>query len=191
MMQMKTLYRALASGSAASILSAAVVMRRSRMETGDSFTGINAISHWLWGRHAYDQHKPRPRFILPAMVIHHASSIFWATLFERVLASQKQISPPKVLCNAAATSAVACFVDYKMTPARLTPGFEKHLSRASLAGVYVAFGAGLAATVYLRNAIVARRDAQSRQRLADAHAQADEGAFGPTCALSDVSGDWR
>ena len=41
-------------------------------------------------------------------------------------------------------SAVACFTDYQLTPKRLHPGYEKHLSRPSLAVVYGAFGVGLA-----------------------------------------------
>jgi hypothetical protein len=39
---------------------------------------------------------------------------------------------------------VACFVDYQLTPDRLKPGYERHLSRPSLAVVYGAFGVGLA-----------------------------------------------
>ena len=43
-----------------------------------------------------------------------------------------------------ATSAVACFVDFHLTPPRLTPGFEHRLSHRSLAAVYGAFAVGLA-----------------------------------------------
>jgi hypothetical protein len=42
---------------------------------------------------------------------------------------------------------LACVVDCTVTPPRLTPGYEKRLSRRSLALVYLAFGAGLAATL--------------------------------------------
>ena len=40
-------------------------------------------------------------------------------------------------------AALACFVDYKMTPERLQPGFEKRLSTPSLFMVYASFGAAL------------------------------------------------
>ena len=49
------------------------------------------------------------------------------------------------LASAAAASAVACFVDYKLTPQRLHPGFDVRLSKRSLALVYGAFAIGLAA----------------------------------------------
>jgi hypothetical protein len=49
-----------------------------------------------------------------------------------------------VLGRAAAVSALACFVDYQLTPERFRPGYEKRLSRQSLTMVYAAFGLGLA-----------------------------------------------
>jgi hypothetical protein len=41
-------------------------------------------------------------------------------------------------------TAIASFVDYQLTPPRLRPGFETHLSRGELVGVFAAFGVGLA-----------------------------------------------
>ncbi len=41
-------------------------------------------------------------------------------------------------------SALACAVDYTITPKRFTPGYELSLSRPSLVAVYAAFAAGLA-----------------------------------------------
>jgi len=74
----------------------------------------------------------------------------WASLFEqaagKVLARR---SPGATLAASAAASAVACFVDYRMTPERLRPGFEQHLARSSLALVYTAFGLGLAAGAFI------------------------------------------
>jgi hypothetical protein len=35
-------------------------------------------------------------------------------------------------------------VDYRLTPRRFMPGYERRLSRRSLGAVYAAFGAGLA-----------------------------------------------
>ncbi|HSV79850.1 MAG TPA: hypothetical protein VLK85_11705 [Ramlibacter sp.] len=40
-------------------------------------------------------------------------------------------------------SAVACFVDYRLTPKRLTPGFEHRLGKPELANVYACFALGL------------------------------------------------
>ncbi|NHZ43156.1 hypothetical protein [Massilia aquatica] len=54
-----------------------------------------------------------------------------------------------LVSGASAASAVACFVDYRMTPDRLKSGYEQRLSRPSLALVYGAFGLGLAAGALL------------------------------------------
>jgi len=76
----------------------------------------------------------------------------WASVFEqaagKVLARR---SPAGTLAASAAASAVACFVDYQMTPKRLRPGYEQRLSRGSLALVYTAFGLGLAAGALLNH----------------------------------------
>jgi hypothetical protein len=55
------------------------------------------------------------------------------------------VASAAALAASAKAAAVACFVDYKMTPPRLRPGFEQRVSRGSLALVYAAFGLGLAA----------------------------------------------
>ena len=75
-------------------------------------------------------------------------SVFWALVFERF---RPRPGTPALL-PAAATSALACFVDYRVTPQRLTPGFERRLSRKSLALVYAAFAIGLAAGAALYGA---------------------------------------
>lgn len=46
---------------------------------------------------------------------------------------------------------MACFVDCKMTPERLRPGYEEHVSKRSLALVYGAFAVGLAAGTYFNH----------------------------------------
>jgi hypothetical protein len=77
--------------------------------------------------------------------IHHATSIFWATLHEKLLRSQNEMeSNASLIAKGATTAALACFVDYQVTPRRLQPGFDKQLSRRSLFFVYAAFALGLA-----------------------------------------------
>lgn len=142
----KSLQRGLVSGATASALSAAALALCSQRETHSPFAGVNAISHWVWGDRAALHDAPSLRHTALGYAIHHASASFWAVLFERIcgkLLDRRAVAP--TVQAAAAATAVACFVDYKMTPHRLQPGYEMRLSRPSLALVYIAFGAGLAA----------------------------------------------
>ena len=60
--------------------------------------------------------------------------------------------PGRIVTGAALTTVIAAFVDYQLKPKRLTPGFEAHLSRASMVGEFAAIGVGLAAGALLRSA---------------------------------------
>jgi hypothetical protein len=133
------------SGATASLVSTIALAICGRCETGSAYAPTNAISHWIWGDKAAAHKESNFRYTLPGYLIHHASSTFWAVLLEKCAGEHiRRRAPLSTLKIAAATSAVACFVDYKMTPHRLQPGYEMHLSRASLFVVYVAFGLGLA-----------------------------------------------
>ena len=61
----------------------------------------------------------------------------------RLLGGVRADDPNALLTAALLSSAVACFVDYQLTPQRLQPGFEKRLSTPSMVAVYAAFGLGL------------------------------------------------
>lgn len=143
-------WRVLGSGSLASLASAAVLAWRGHRETGSPFAAINAPAHWLWGRRSLRRNDASLRHTLVGVVVHHTSSLFWAAFYEWLQSRRRQPSPATVVADAAATTAVAAVVDLKLTPERLTPGFERRLSRPSLAGVYVAFAAGLALAVLAR-----------------------------------------
>ena len=112
-------------------------------ELGDPYSPLNGPSQWLFGRHAALKDGASIKHTLSGYVIHHAMSVFWALLFERYR-RKRDARGIDTLLPAAATSAIACFVDYRLTPERLTPGFERRLSRKSLALVYAAFAVGLA-----------------------------------------------
>ncbi|MBA5689202.1 hypothetical protein [Rugamonas apoptosis] len=138
--------KAVVPGAMASVASAAALALCAKKESGHMFAAANAISHWLWGDQAFRQNGPTWKYTVLGYGIHHASSMFWATLFEQ--AAGKMLvrhSARTTLVASAAATAVACFVDYQMTPERLRPGYEERLSRRSLALVYAAFGIGLAA----------------------------------------------
>ncbi|HZA94744.1 MAG TPA: hypothetical protein VE421_01305, partial [Burkholderiaceae bacterium] len=120
--------RGLVSGTSASILSTVALAARGRSETGSALAPINAVSHWYWGDRATQVDHATIKNTVPGYLTHHATSIFWAVLFEKVFGGTMRGRPGPTLAMSAATAAVACFVDYQMTPKRLTPGFEHRLS---------------------------------------------------------------
>lgn len=142
--------RGLVSGATASLLSTAALAALGKAGASSSFGPTNAISHWIWGDKAARRDAPSLRYTLTGYLIHHASATFWAVLFERLMGERLDKKDPLATLGAAtAASAVACFADYQLTPERLHPGYEKRLSRPSLALVYGAFGLGLAAGALL------------------------------------------
>ncbi len=133
------------SGSVASAISTAVLGACSEQENGTPYAPTNAISHWVWGKKAMRKNGPSARYTLLGYGIHHACSIFWAVLYEKYFgrdAEAKQVGPS--LAAGLAVAGVASVVDYRLTPERLQPGFEKRLTSKSLLLVYGAFGLALA-----------------------------------------------
>lgn len=140
------LQRGLVSGTTASLLSTVALAALGKKEAGSAFAPTNAVSHWIYGDKAARHTGPSMRYTVPGYLIHHVSATFWSVLFERFAGRYLDRSTPAgSLAAAAATSAFACFADYKLTPRRLQPGYEKHLSKPSLAIVYAGFALGLAA----------------------------------------------
>ena len=135
----------LISGAAASLLSAAVLALCGHLENRRPAGPLNGPSQWVFGRHAARVRRPSVRHTATGVAIHHATATGWAVLHERAFGRDKERqSLPKRLARAAVTAAVANFVDFKLTPKRLQPGFDQQLSRKSLLAVYAAFAIGLA-----------------------------------------------
>lgn len=134
----------LVSGSLVSVVSTAVLALRGRRETGSGYAPVNAVSHWIYGDRAAYQDDPSLRYTLPGYVIHHGSSLIWGVVYERWFGQRaEKLDVAPALGGAVAVAGLACFVDYKMTPERLQPGFEKRLSMASMAMVYGGVAVGL------------------------------------------------
>lgn len=137
--------RGLVGGAAASVLSTVALAVLGKGEGASAYAPTNAISHWIWDDEALGRHQPNLRHTLTGYLIHHGCATFWAVIFERVcgrLLDRKQ--PALTLAAGAAGGAASCFADYRLTPRRLRPGYEAHLSKPSLALVYGSFGLGLA-----------------------------------------------
>jgi hypothetical protein len=161
---MKTWSRALRdaipSGSTASILSTVALSRRGEQERGSPYAPTNATSHWVWGDRAKRRDGASGRYTALGYAIHHASATFWAVFYEKWFGERAERGDlAAAIGGAAAVSALACFVDYRVVPRRLNPGYEAHLSRPSMFLVYASFGAGL-----LLHSLARRRDENSRFR---------------------------
>lgn len=140
------LQRGLVGGATSSILSTVALAALGKKEVGSAYAPTNAVSHWIYGDKAARHGGPSMRYTVPGYLIHHASATFWSILFERFAGKYlDRNTPVGMLTAAAATSAFACFADYNLTPKRFHPGYEKHLSKPSLAIVYAGFALGLAA----------------------------------------------
>jgi hypothetical protein len=133
------------TGTCASLASGLALLQCAKSDTGRPLAGVNAPSHWLWGEEGVRANRPSIRHTLVGFLVHHASSIFWAAGHALLRARRTDHHAlPGVVADAAAVTAVAALVDLKLVPQRLTPGFERRLSRGSLVYVYLAFGVGLA-----------------------------------------------
>ena len=140
-----SMQRGLVSGAASSVVSTAALALLGRGEAGSAYAPTNAVSHWIWGDEAAKHDGFSLKYTITGYVIHHLSATFWSVLFERLAGEKLDRKDLRVtLAASAATSAIACFADYNLTPKRLHPGYEKRLSKKSLAGVYAAFAVGLA-----------------------------------------------
>ena len=148
----RALREGLVTGSIASIASAIALALAGRRENHHPAAPVNAVSHWVWDREALCADKPTVRHTVTGYLVHHGASVFWGALHARAWGMHPaNRKPVPALAGAAVASALACFVDYNLTPRRLTPGFEHRLSRRSMAFVYASFALGLAAgTVLLR-----------------------------------------
>ena len=160
----RALNRGLLSGTSASILSTVALLLFGRKESTSAVAPVNAISHWYWGDDAIRRSRPSIKYTVPGYLTHHAMSIFWATLFERVFGLGLERSTGSAMAASATTAAVACFVDYQLTPKRLTPGFEHRLSRKALFVVYAGFAAGLALTALVRASVRGARSKRDMPR---------------------------
>jgi hypothetical protein len=140
----------LIAGSLGSVLSTLALALAGRRETGSAAPPVNAVSHWYWGDRALHRRRADVKHTAMGYLTHHGASVFWATLYAAATKDLEATRTPRgMVAGALATSAVACFVDYRLTPKRLTPGFEHEISRSAMAGVYASMALGLAVGAWL------------------------------------------
>lgn len=147
-----SLKNVLTSGTVAGIATAVTAALAGRRETGSYAAPLNATSHVVWGNQAAMRNRPSLKYTLTGFLINHASTIFWAAIYEKFFgtSSRRKMASTtdaivRPLIGSAVVTAGAYLTDYYLVPDRLTPGFEKRLSGKSLASIYGALAVGLAA----------------------------------------------
>jgi hypothetical protein len=178
------LARAVTSGTIGGLAAAAAASLAGKREDRSYAAPLNATSHIIWGDEAARQDQPSLKYTLTGFLLNHASAIFWALFYEKLLgkgekrqswhhpknwnegARPQQATPArteaailKPILDSAAVTAGAYLIDYHLIPQRFTPGFEKRLSGKSLAAVFVALAAGLAARDMMQAAKARRNPA--------------------------------
>ena len=128
----------------AGTLSLAALGLRGRREIGSASAPLNAVSHVLWGDEALHRDHPSVDHTPLGGAVHIASGLVWSGLYGWVRLRRRRPSALNAVTDAIGVSAVAAAIDFRLTPHRLTPGFEHRLSRSGLVWVYGAFAAGLA-----------------------------------------------
>jgi hypothetical protein len=136
--------RGVVSGTVAGIVSTIFLAILGKTELGKPAAPVNGPSQWIWGKHAPHENRFTLRYTVLGHMVHHASSIFWAVLYERLRQRLWKEQKPPAIAPALITTAAAYVVDFHVVPERLTPGFERRLSKRSILLVYGSFALGLA-----------------------------------------------
>lgn len=141
---------AVPTGTLAATLVALTAGSLGKLESGRAIAPINAISHILWGDHAARRVKPSLKYTGTGLALNEVASIFWSVIYEKFFGrAARRGNVAKALAGGAVVAAAAYVTDYHLVPKRLTPGFEKRLSRRALFGVYAAMALSLGAGALL------------------------------------------
>ena len=148
--------QAVISGTVSALATAGVASFAGKHENGSYAAPLNATSHIIWGEEAAYHDRPSLKYTLTGFLLNHASTIFWASFYEKLFGRQRMrrlpftvspgpVSPVKPVYGGAAVAVAAYIIDYHLIPKRFTPGFEKRVSGKSLTAIFAALAVGLAA----------------------------------------------
>ncbi|MGV3570224.1 MAG: hypothetical protein ACO1PB_06455 [Ramlibacter sp.] len=150
------------AGSLASLLSTGYLAWAGRRH-GAPAAPVNAVSHWVFGDRALREDPPSARYTLTGALIHHGAAVFWGVLHAKAWGCRDEAKRPlPALAGALAAAGVACFVDYRLTPPRLSPGFEHRLATREMVNEYAWVAVGLA----VGSMLMRRRRAAARSEAA-------------------------
>ena len=79
------LARAVTSGTIGGLAAAAAASLAGKRENGSYAAPLNATSHIIWGDEAARQDQPSLKYTLTGFLLNHASAIFWALFYEKLL----------------------------------------------------------------------------------------------------------
>ena len=137
------------TGSLASVLSTLALAALTRGHGRPGVSSTNATSHWLYGRRAFRAEQPDLRHSLPGYLIHHLSSLFWATGFvvwRRVVSGR----PDRRDAASRSTRATTAPTAMRTAPAQAT--FRDSAARSVLRATAVS-----AAAAFVDYAVVPKR----------------------------------
>jgi GNAT superfamily N-acetyltransferase len=147
----RALPRAVISGTAATITSAAALAILGKIESGTAAGPLNGPTQLILGEDSARDRRASWKTVL-GFGLHHLIAIGWATMHEAYVAPRAQgRGPAAKLLAGGVTAAIAYGVDYGIARGRLRPGFEKHLGFASRIAAYAALAVGLAAPAIARS----------------------------------------
>lgn len=130
------------TGSVASVLSALVLLWHGRSRLNSEWSLINAPSQWVHGRKALRQRNASWRYSALGAGIHHVSSFWWAWVYARLL-PEWQPGRGTATSLAVGVTVLAWWVDTRLVPRRMAPGFDRLAAPWALGCVYGAFALGL------------------------------------------------
>ena len=135
---LRWMVKSAASGKLAGTATAATAAACGFMENGNAIAPLNAVSHIIWGEDAVRARAFSVKYTLVGLFLNDAATASWAALHRQWFgAAVERRDAPASLAGGAAVACLAYLMDYHVVPKRLTPGFEKHLSRRSLFLIYV------------------------------------------------------
>jgi hypothetical protein len=137
-------------GSVASAVTTITALAGGRRDAGSALAPMNAVSHIAWGGAPPAGEGSGARNTAMGLALHTGACLFWASVFELVFGRSARRSPTRLVLGGLQMALLSYVTDYHVVSARFRPGYERYLSKGSLAGVYVtlagAFALGAALT---------------------------------------------
>ena len=135
-----TLSRALISSALSAVATTAAALVLSAKDTGHAAAALNATSHMVWGEKVGKFDEADYQHTVVGGALNAGAVALWSTIHALFPKPESTLAK---LRNAAFVAAAAYVTDYYIVPKRMTPGFEKRLSKTSLFGMYAALAASL------------------------------------------------